>query len=94
MNTILILKILTTAVFFVALIYSMKNYRITKYASGVWMLITLAMLLALVLTFLRTFKEFYWADELEIVKILLIPVLITLLLAASLEIKRSILKPL
>jgi len=48
------------------------------------MLITLAMTLAFVLTLIRTFKEFYWADKLEIVKILLIPVLIILLLAASL----------
>jgi len=94
MDIIVVLKILTTLVFFLALIYSLKNYRITKYASGVWMLITLAMALAFVLTLIRTFKEFYWTDELEIVKTLLVPVLITLLLAASLEIKRSILKPL
>lgn len=94
MDIIIVLKILTTLMFFLALIYSIKNYRITKYASGVWMLITLAMALAFVLTLIRTFKEFYWTEELEIVKTLLVPVLITLLLAASLEIKRSILKPL
>jgi len=91
---IIILKIIPRAMFLIALIYSAKNYSITRYASGMWLLLTLVMAVAFVLTLIRTFKEFYWFDELEIAKICLIPVVITLLPAASMEIKRSILRPL
>lgn len=93
-SIIIILKILATLMFLVALVYSFMNYSATKYASGIWLFFTLAMATLFVLTFIRTSKEFYWADELEIVKTFLIPVAITFLLVAAMELKRSILKPL
>lgn len=94
LTIIIIMKILATLTFFVALIYSLKNYIETRYASGIWLLISLSMVTAFVLSLIRTVKEFVVMNELEVVKICLIPVFITLLLAASLELKRSILKPL
>ncbi len=90
----IILKALTTVTFLVALIYALKNYQISKYISGVWTLMALTMGVAFILCFIRFFKEFIWYNELEIVKVCLIPVLVTLILTASLEIKRDILKPL
>jgi len=93
-SIIIILKILATFMFLVALIYSFANYRATKHVSGVWQFFTLALATLFVLTLVRTFKEFYWTYELEIVQTYLIPVAITFLLVAAMELKRSILKPL
>ncbi|NYB52059.1 MAG: hypothetical protein HVN35_05840 [Methanobacteriaceae archaeon] len=91
---IILIKILATVGFLVALVYSLLNYQATKFASGIWLLLSLAMGIAFILSLIRTVKEFVVMNELEVVKICLIPVVITLLLAASLELKRSILKPL
>ena len=42
-SIIITMKILASLTFLVALIYSLLNYQSTKYASGIWLLLTLAM---------------------------------------------------
>ncbi|MDI6859979.1 MAG: hypothetical protein QMC85_05750 [Methanocellales archaeon] len=87
------IKILACMAFFIALMYAVKNYGITKQASNVWLFISLAMGTAFVLTFTRAIKAFWWLDEFEIIKTHLIPIVVVFLLVAAANIRRDVLKP-
>ena len=65
------IKILACTAFFIAFIYAVKNYGITKQASSMWLFISLAMGTAFVLTFIRVIKTH------------LIPVVVVFLLVAA-----------
>ncbi|MDI6889082.1 MAG: hypothetical protein QMC78_05295 [Methanocellales archaeon] len=52
-------KILADAAFFIALLYAVKNYKITKLASNVWLFVSLSMSTAFILTLARLIKELW-----------------------------------
>lgn len=88
-TSILIIKILETLFFTIALIYSVKNYRLTKTTSDIWLYISLAMFSAFILSSTRTVKEFWPVIEFEIIEIELIPLIIAFLLAAAVTVRKE-----
>jgi|GEM_PF-2685981 len=87
--TIIIIKSLEALSFLIALLYSVKNYRLTKNASNIWLYVSLAMLSAFALSLVRTIKEFWFLAEFEIIKIELIPLIISFLLAAAVTVRKE-----
>lgn len=91
---ILILKAAAFIFMFLAAVLSLKNYLITRFASGVWALVSMALVTGSILIFVRLIKDFLQFPELEVVKICLLPVMMAFIFAASFELNRDILKPL
>jgi len=91
---IIILKVIALVFFTLAAAFSIKNYLLTRYASGVWGLVSMALVTGVILVSVRMVKEFFLTDSLEVVKICLLPVMMAFILAASFELKRDILRPL
>ncbi|MDI9624137.1 MAG: hypothetical protein QFX38_04560 [Methanothermobacter sp.] len=90
---ILILKFIALVFMALASIIAIKNYMLTKFASGIWGLISISFLTGTILLFVRFIKEFIPLVELEVVKICLLPVMMAFIFAASFELERNILKP-
>jgi len=91
---IIILKVIALVFFTLAAAFSIKNYLLTRYASGVWGLVSMALVMGVILVSVRLVKEFFLTDTLEVVKICLLPAMMAFILAASFELKRDILRPL
>ncbi|AAB84990.1 MULTISPECIES: hypothetical protein [Methanothermobacter] len=91
---ILIMKTVAFIFMLLAAVLSVKNYFMTRFASGLWALVSMALLTGSILLFVRLIKEFLPFPELEVVKICLLPVMMAFIFAASFELKRDILKPL
>ena len=89
-ETIMILtKIVEVISFLAALFYSVKNYRVTKAMSNIWLYISLAMLSAVIVSFMRIIKEFFSFTEFEIIKVELIPVIVVFFLAATITVRKE-----
>ena len=86
---IIVIKILQMLFFIIAVFYSIKNYKLTRSRSNIWLYVSLAMVSSLLLSFARTIKEFYYFGEFEIVKVELIPLIITLFLIAAITVKKE-----
>ena len=82
------MKILTIVFFFISFIYSVKNYRLTKY-SNIWIYASLATCCAFILSIVRTIKEFWPLEELEIIKIELVPLFIAFILVATIAVRKE-----
>jgi hypothetical protein len=97
MDTIVVvLKVIITMNFVLSLLYSVKNYRLTK--SDTWLFLCMSVGTAFVLSFIRLVKEFFYPslDEftsivvvMELVKINLIPFVTAFLLSAAITISRG-----
>jgi hypothetical protein len=90
---ILIPKAVAFIFMFLAAVLSVKNYLMTRFASGVWALVSMALLTGNILIAVRFIKEFLPFPELEVVKVCLLPVMMAFIFAASFELNRDILKP-
>lgn len=86
---IIVIKILQVLFFIIAVFYSIKNYKLTRSRSNIWLYISLAMGFSLLLSSARTIKEFQYFSEFEIVKVELIPLIITLFLIAAITVKKE-----
>lgn len=86
---IAVIKIVTTVFFLISFIYSIKTFFLTRHKSAVWFFITLALGTAVILSFVRTIKEFIPMAEFEIIKIQLIPLVIAFFFAASCTLRRE-----
>lgn len=97
MDTIVVaLKVIISINFLLSLLYSVKNYRLTR--SDTWLFLCMSVGTAFVLSFIRLVKEFFYTslDEftsivvvLELVKINLIPFVTAFLLSAAITISRG-----
>lgn len=89
-ETIMIItKIVEVVSFLVALFYSVKNYRLTKGMSDIWLYVSLAMLSAVIVSFMRIIKEVFSFGEFEIIKMELIPLIIVFFLAATITVRKE-----
>jgi hypothetical protein len=84
-----IIKTLEALFFLIALFYSVRNYRLTRTVSNIWLYMSLAMASAFTLSFVRTVKEFWFLPEFEIIKIELIPLTMAFLLTAAITVRKE-----
>ncbi|MEA3254723.1 MAG: DUF835 domain-containing protein [Candidatus Altiarchaeota archaeon] len=86
---ILLIKILEGLLFLVALFYGIKNYRLTKSISTIWLYVSLAMFCAFALSVVRIVNEVWLVDEFEVIKIQLISLVIAFFLAAAITVRKE-----
>ena len=95
-TVVVVLKVLITINFVLSLLYSARNYKLTK--SHTWLFLCMSVGTAFVLSLIRLVKEFFYPhfDEfasiiavLELVKINLIPFVTAFLLSAAITISRG-----
>ncbi|MDI9617547.1 hypothetical protein [Methanothermobacter sp.] len=90
---IIILKGAALLFITLAAVVSVRNYMLTRFASGVWGFVSMGFVSGAIIIGVRFIKEFIPLMEFEVVKICLLPVMMAFILAASFELNRDILKP-
>ncbi len=86
---IITIKCMEAVFFLIALFYSIKNYRLTKAVSNIWLYISLTTGVAFAVSLIRTIKEFWFYPLFDILTIELIPLVIAFLLAAAVTVRRE-----
>ncbi len=86
---ITIIKSLEALSFLVALLYSLKNYQLTKTKSNIWLYLSFTMLFIFMLSSVRLVKEFWFIELFEIIQIELIPLILSFLLASAITVRKE-----